>query len=84
MKALRELTTDRKKLVQWTEETEKLFYSVRDEVANYPTLFFLDVNAEVFVLTDGSDYGIGAYIYQIVEGPSSLWAKLLAVLNSAG
>ena len=68
LKALRELTTDRKKPVQWTEETEKLFYSVRDEVANCPTLFFLDVNAEVFVLTDASDYGIGAYIYQIVEG----------------
>ena len=67
LKALRELTTDRKKPVQWTAETENLFFSVRDEVANCPTLFFLDANAEVFVLTDASDYGIGAYIYQIVD-----------------
>lgn len=67
LKALRELTTDRKKPVQWSDETERLFYSVRDEVANCPTLFFLDANAEVFVLTDASDYGIGAYIYQMVD-----------------
>ncbi len=68
LKALRELTTDRKKPVQWSEVTKNLFYSVRDEVAKCPTLYFLDATAEVFVLTDASDYGIGAYIYQMVEG----------------
>ncbi len=68
LKALRELTTDRKKPVQWTEETKRLFYKVRDEVASCPTLFFLDPNGLVFVLTDASDYGIGAYIFQIIDG----------------
>lgn len=65
LKALRALTRDKNKPIQWTKETEKQFYYVRDEVAKCPTLFFLDPNAAIYVLTDASDYGYGAYIFQI-------------------
>ena len=65
LKALRALTHDKNKPIQWTKETEKHFYYVRDEVAKCPTLFFPDANAAIYVLTDASDYGYGAYIFQI-------------------
>ena len=31
-------------------------------------LFFYDETAPVILLTDASDYGIGGYLYQLVDG----------------
>ena len=36
-------------------------------MANYPALFFVSEHAPIVVMTDASDYGIGAYIYQLVD-----------------
>ena len=33
-----------------------------------PKLFFYDETAPIFLLTDASDYGIGGYLYQLVNG----------------
>ena len=33
-----------------------------------PKLFFYDETAPIFLLTDASDYGIGGYLYQLVDG----------------
>ena len=82
LKTLRALTQDKNKTIVWTKETEKLFYDIRDEVAKCPTLFFLDSNAPVYVLTDASDYGIGCYIYQLgadgKEKPVRFMSKALS------
>jgi transposase InsO family protein len=59
---------DKRKRLDFTPDMEKLFYEIRDEISNCPTLFFLDPNGEIFVQTDASDYGIGAYIFQKVNG----------------
>ena len=45
-------------------EEEKLFYKLRKAVANCPKLFFHNEDYPVFLCTDASDYGIGAYLYQ--------------------
>ena len=66
-KVLNEMVTPyvpRSKLT-WTTEQEKVFFQVRDEVANCPALFWVDPNAQVIVMTDASDYGYGCYIYQV-------------------
>ena len=69
LKKLRALLDSTKKgEIIWTKELESHFYYVRDEIANCVSLYFLDENAEVFIETDASDFGIGAYIYQIVDG----------------
>lgn len=44
------------------------FYDVREAIEACPTLFFLNDTDEIYLLTDASDYGIGAYLFQTVEG----------------
>ncbi len=51
--------------VSWTTEGEKAFEKIKDLIANCPTLFFVDVEyGGLYLETDASDYGIGAYLYQ--------------------
>ena len=52
----------------WHADAEKAFYTARDLVAHCPALFFVNDNAPIIVMTDASDYGVGAYIYQIIDG----------------
>jgi hypothetical protein len=61
------LKYDKSKPLVWTPEAEKAFYDVRDEVANCPALFFVNENSPIIVMTDASDYGVGAYIYQLID-----------------
>ena len=69
LKPLRNLLDSKKKgELIWTKELENKFYEIRDEIANCVSLFFLDENAEVFVETDASDFGIGGFIYQVING----------------
>jgi transposase InsO family protein len=68
-KPLRELVKnyDKRKVLHWTPEAEAAFISARDEIGNCPALFFVDENAPIIVMTDASDYGMGAYIYQLID-----------------
>jgi hypothetical protein len=47
------------------------------------TLFFLNDTDEVFLLTDASDYGIGAYLYQLVDGKERPIRFMSHVLHDA-
>ena len=52
----------------WHADAECAFNTARDLVARCPALFFVNENAPIVVMTDASDYGVGAYIYQIIDG----------------
>jgi hypothetical protein len=52
----------------WTPEAEAAFHQARKTVSNCQALFFPAEHGKIVVMTDASDYGIGAYIYQIVDG----------------
>ena len=56
-----------RKLV-WTSEAENAFEEIRTKIRECPTLFFVDDSAPIFVHTDASDYGIGAYLFQVIDG----------------
>jgi hypothetical protein len=58
----------KKMTLTWHADAEKAFYTARDIVAHCPALFFVNENAVIIVMTDASDYGVGAYIYQIIDG----------------
>lgn len=62
------LDRTKKKPLEWSPELEKHYFEVRDEVANCPARFFVSETATIVVMTDASDYGIGAYIYQTIDG----------------
>ena len=70
VKPLRALIDPSKKnkTLQWNEVVERSFFAVRDAVGNCPALFFVNEHASIVVMTDASDFGIGAYIYQLVDG----------------
>ncbi len=49
----------------WTTEGEKAFVKIKELISGSPTLFFVDVEfGGLYLETDASDYGIGAYLYQ--------------------
>ena len=59
--------TRNKKLV-WEPAAEAAFEQIREEIRNCPTLFFLHPDAPITLQTDASDYGIGAYLFQTIDG----------------
>jgi len=64
---LQDMVSDYKKhkALQWTPELTALYHEVKDRVGNCPELFFMDDDLPVYLHTDASDYGIGAYLFQL-------------------
>ena len=56
-----------KVLLQWTKELEECFTLLQRKVSGCQKLFFLDDTSPVFLHTDASNYGIGAYLFQEVD-----------------
>ncbi|MBT4362110.1 MAG: DDE-type integrase/transposase/recombinase [Candidatus Marinimicrobia bacterium] len=52
--------------VQWTPEAIAAFEDLRSAIDQCPMLWFMDDTSPIFLRTDASDYGIGAYLYQLV------------------
>ena len=53
--------------LKWTTELQNQFYLVQKEVSSCQKLFFLDDTSPVYLHTDASNYGIGAYLFQVVD-----------------
>ena len=52
----------------WTSETIQAFEQVKAAINACPKLYFLDDTSPVYLHTDASDYGVGAYLFQVVNG----------------
>ncbi len=65
-KPLQDMTTSysKNKRLQWTPTLIETFHSVRKTVATCPKLHFVQDGLPLFLHTDASDYGIGAYLFQ--------------------
>jgi hypothetical protein len=57
-----------KTMIKWVKEAETSFQQIKDAVNSCPLLFFLNEDAPIFLHTDASDYAIGGYLFQLVEG----------------
>ena len=57
-----------KKPLQLSPESIEQFRAVQNAIATCPKLFFINNHSEVFLHTDASDGGIGAYLFQMVDG----------------
>ena len=72
---------DKKRVLIWTTETENAFKAIVKAINECPTLYFMDYKAQIILQTDASDYGIGAYLFQIIDGkecPVQFLSKTLA------
>jgi hypothetical protein len=56
------------KLGEYSPAMEKAFADIKQMIDNCPTLYFFDPEAPVFLQTDASNHGIGAYLFQVVDG----------------
>ena len=54
--------------VGWSSQTKQSFEDMKKAINDCPKLFFVDPDAPVFLHTDASDYGIGGYLFQIIDG----------------
>ena len=71
--------------LEWTEETRTAFQALKHAINELPLLYFLDDVAPVYLMTDASDYGIGAYLYQLRDGrefPIAFMSKALDARES--
>ena len=57
-----------KAIIKWTDELKEYFFKVQKAVASCPKLYFHNKDAPVILNTDASGYGVGAYLYQIIDG----------------
>ena len=55
-------------VIKWTPSADVAFEQIKDNINTCPTLFFVSDTATIFVNTDASDYGVGGYVYQVVDG----------------
>ena len=55
------------KVLKWDDEAEKAYVDIQTAIEDSATLFFIDPHGDIHLETDASKYGIGAYLYQMVE-----------------
>jgi hypothetical protein len=71
----------RAKALVWTEEGSRAFYQIMKEIEKNHTMFFAREDCPIFLQTDSSDYGMGAYCFQLVdnvEQPVAFVSKTLS------
>jgi hypothetical protein len=70
-----------KQILPWNTICDTAYENICQAIINCPKLYFMHESAPVFLQTDASDYGIGAYLFQIVndvEQPIAFISKALA------
>lgn len=55
-------------VLKWTDELDQCFKTLIERVSNCQKLYFLDDTSPISLHTDASNYGIGAYLFQEVDG----------------
>ena len=58
---------DRGRTLKWTPETVAAFYELQRLISDFPTMHFVDPDIPLYLHTDASDYGIGGYLFQVVD-----------------
>jgi transposase InsO family protein len=59
---------DKYKKLTWTPESRIAFEEIKKAIKESPMKYFIDTISPIFLECDASDYGIGAYLYQVRDG----------------
>jgi transposase InsO family protein len=52
----------------WNAEARLAYTAIKQMINDCPTMYFLVAEGVLYLYTDASDYGIGGYLYQVVDG----------------
>ena len=69
--------------IEWDIVSSKAFTDTQSAIVNCQTLFFRDHSAPLRVYTDASDYGIGAYLCQVIDNVEQPIAFISKTLSKA-
>jgi hypothetical protein len=73
---------NRRNKLDWTSDTIVAFDALRQAIHECPKLFFLVEGAPIHLYTDASDYGIGAYLCQLIDDKFVPIAFISRTLNT--
>lgn len=54
--------------ITWNTEAIQAFEKIKEKINECPTLSFMDPQAPVYLHTDACDYGMGSYLFQLIDG----------------
>ena len=54
--------------VVWTPESTAAFHEMKPAISKCTTMHFMSDTAPTTLHTDASDYGVGGYLFQTVDG----------------
>ena len=69
--------------IPWRDELRAAFQEVKQGVNESQSLFFLDEKSPVHLYTDASDYGIGAWLVQKIDGKDRTIALMSKTLTKS-
>ena len=59
---------DRRRGLPWSEESDVAFAAMVKVIDECPALWFIDFTSPIYVQTDASDYGVGGFLFQLIDG----------------
>ena len=59
---------DCRRHLPWLPEADAAFAAIVKAIDECPALWFIDTRSPVYLQTDASDYGIGGFLFQLVDG----------------
>ena len=65
----------------WTPEGATAFEHIKQLISRSPMLYFIHDTAPITLMTDASDYGVGRYLYQEIDGQKQLVALVSKALT---
>ena len=71
---------ERNRKLSWTDEGREAFKALKKAINECPKLFFVNDGCPIFLHTDASDFGVGGYLFQVVDGveqPIAFVSKML-------
>ena len=74
---------NRRNKLTWTAETTQAYETLKLRIHECPKLFFMRDGCPIHLYSDASDYGIGAYLVQIIEGKEVPIAFISKTLNTS-
>ena len=85
MKPLHDLIAnyDKTGRIVWTPETTAAFHEIKLQVSRFSTMHFMSDTAPITLHTDASDYGVGGYLFQTVDGTDQPVAFVSKSLNKS-